>query len=126
MAAVSPELARGPAGTGWPGEGLCDRQPLAGHRPFRRDGRVVPVSALGDQQTEVERRAGHPVSGAGWPSGPHRTGRGDELDPDRLGRRQQLVRCVAECAGCDADMRDVPEPVRRIALSTDGVRDPSA
>ena len=91
--------------------------------PVRRHCGVGAMPALGHQQAEVERRAGDPVGGVSGSPGPQLSGRGDELDPDRRGRDWQSVRDVAERAGADADVRHVPEPVRRLALRADGIGD---
>ncbi len=81
------------------------------------------MAALRDEQAEVQRGPGDPVGGVSRAPGPQLAGRRTQLDPDWLCRHRQPVRDIAEWPRADADMRDVPEPVRLRAPHSDGIGD---
>ena len=78
--------------------------------PQRQVGAVPP---LGDQQAEVERRAGDPLRRRprARTSRADPSGRG-QFDAELLGRGGQAVLGEGEVPGADADVRDVPQPRR--------------
>ena len=64
------ELTWQPAGAGWSGESLRDRQPLVGFGSLGDHRGVCAVAALRDEQAEVQRGAGDPVGGVSRAPGP--------------------------------------------------------
>ena len=72
------------------------------------------MPALGDEQAEVQRRAGDPLRGVRRvPRSTAATVRRGQLDAERLGRAGPVADQEGEVAGAHADVRDVPEPVGR-------------
>src|SRR5258708_17173366 len=65
---------------------------------------------LGDDQTEVKRRAGHAVHRPAGTPGPHLAARRGELHSDRLSRHLEPARAEAERKRSDADVGNVPQP----------------
>ena len=106
-----------------PGEGLRDVQPLVGVGAGRREGKVVAMTALGDQQAEVERGTGHVLGGVLRPPGPQLARRSDQLHAERLGRRRAVADEVGEVAGAHADVGDVPQPIARARGDAERVGD---
>ena len=73
------------------------------------------MATLGDQQTEVERRSGHPLHRLLRSPCPRVARRPGQLDAERLVGRRQAVDVVGVVAGPDADVGDVTKSVGRLA-----------
>src|SRR5438067_6862365 len=84
LIASTRELAGLASGTRWASEGLTNGKPLVGQWAFGHDVGVVAMTALGDDQTEVERAPTHHIGRVGIAPGPLITRRTNELDPHRI------------------------------------------
>src|SRR6266568_6248624 len=84
------ELAGRTAFAGRAAVGLCDLQPVPGLRPGSGDVQVQVVAAPGDQQTEVNGRSGHLLTGQLGPERPQSPGRRGDLEPELGIRRRQI------------------------------------
>ena len=113
----------GAAGARWTGECLGDVQPPAGLDAVGVQVEVGRVTALGDQQAEVEGVSGDALRGVLGSVDPRRAvGRG-QFDAERLGGRGDPVQRVGEVAGADAEADDVPQPGGRLPRGAECVGD---
>src|SRR5690349_16776889 len=93
----------------WPGEGLGDVEPFLGIATVRDQAEVGAVPALGDEQAEVERRAGDRLRRALAPD-PDRAVGGGEFDPERFGGRPSIAYQVGEVARAHPDVGHMAQP----------------
>src|SRR5215510_9169827 len=114
-------IARLPSLARRTGEALRDPQPGAGVTTGRDQCRVRAVDALGDQQAEVVRRAGHGLRCVLGPPGPQVARRRGEVDPELLRRGLEPVYREGVAAGADAEVGDVPDAIAHLRLGPEGL-----